>query len=190
MEASAALTAWERRPEESSQAYGAFRVYLELGPDRSFVATARQLGKSESLIRRWAGRHNWRQRTYLWDLARARESEAALAQERQEALREQWEDAKWFRRVSKYKLRSLVIQDPETGQRTLSRELRVADAERLYRLALDIQRTQVPSAAPTDATASDQALEMLPEEVLQEIIALAKERAYPNGGSDHDNDPS
>ena len=35
---------WDRIPGESGRAYDAFSAYLEMGPDRSMVRLAKQLG--------------------------------------------------------------------------------------------------------------------------------------------------
>ena len=169
--------AWEQQPGESPVAHEAFQVYLRLCARRTFAAAARQLGKQKSLIRRWAKRHNWRDRAYLWDLTQARESEAAAAQEREATLRRQWQDANRAQKLSMAKVSSLVIRDPGTGEPTLSSEVTVADAIRLYRLGLEIQRRQLSSAAPGDAAAADQSLETLSDPELQQVIKLARERA-------------
>jgi hypothetical protein len=168
---------WDRQPEESGPAFAAFRTFLELGCERTVVAAARQVGKSERLLRKWVSRHRWRDRAYVWDLAQARESEAAVAQEREATVRRQWQDADRAQKLSMAKVSSLVIRDPETGEPTLSSEVTVADAVRLYRLGLEIQRGQLSSTAPGDAAAADQSLETLSDPELQQVIKLARERA-------------
>jgi hypothetical protein len=144
---------------------------------RTFAAAARQLGKQKSLIRRWADRHNWRERVYLWDLTQARETEAAVAQEREAVLRRQLQDANRVQRLSMAKISSLVIRDPMSGEPTLSPNVTVADAIRLYRLGLEIQRCQLPSTAPEDDAATGQSLETMSDSELQQVIQLARERA-------------
>jgi len=169
--------AWEQQPGESPVAHEAFQVYLRLCARRTFAAAARQLRKQKSLIRRWARRHSWRDRAYLWDLAQARQTEAAVAQEREADLRRQLQDANRVQRLSMAKISSLVIRDPETGEPALSPNVTVADAIRLYRLGLEIQRCQLSSTAPGDAAATDQSLETLSDPELQQVIQLARERA-------------
>ena len=173
------LQPWERQPGESAVAYAGFRVYLELGSTRTLIAVARQLEKNRSLIYRWAKRHSWRDRACLWDRAQARETEAVVAQERETTLRRQLQDASRVQRLSMAKISSLVIRDPETGEHALSPSVTVADAIRLYRLGLEIQRGRLPSAAPGDAAATDQSLEALSDPEVQQVIRLARERAYP-----------
>ena len=51
---------FEQLPRESAKAFAAFSIYLNMGPERrSTQAVAKQLAKSEQLIRRWSARHGW-----------------------------------------------------------------------------------------------------------------------------------
>ncbi len=47
---------------ESDRAFEAFRVYLELGPQRRYAAVGRTVGASQRTIRRWALDFDWRGR--------------------------------------------------------------------------------------------------------------------------------
>ena len=58
---------WERQKGESTQAYEAFSVYLEMGADRSHQAVSQECSKSISLIRRWSNAYNWVERCRAWD---------------------------------------------------------------------------------------------------------------------------
>lgn len=168
---------WETLPRESTQAFAAFRAYLELGPGRSIPAAARVVGKSKQLLWGWSAQHRWVERAKAWDAHLARQRDEDLAQEREATRRRQWQDADRAQKLSMAKVSSLVIRDPETGEPTLSSEVTVADAVRLYRLGLEIQRGQLSSTAPGDASATDQSLEMLSDPELQQLIELARERA-------------
>jgi hypothetical protein len=53
---------WERQPNETEQAFAAFRAALELGPTRSNAKVAQSAGKHKSLIDRWSRRWKWQQR--------------------------------------------------------------------------------------------------------------------------------
>ena len=59
--------AWERQPNESAQAYEAFSIYLEQGADRSQREVAKKLGKSLTLISRWASKYEWVERCRQYD---------------------------------------------------------------------------------------------------------------------------
>jgi len=45
---------FEQLPRESSKAFAAFRVYLELGPQRSLAAVSRRLAKALPTIKDWS----------------------------------------------------------------------------------------------------------------------------------------
>jgi len=51
--------AFEQQPGESAKAFAAFSVYLSMGSERSTEAVAKQLAKSEQLVRRWSARWQW-----------------------------------------------------------------------------------------------------------------------------------
>lgn len=50
---------FEQQPRESTKAFAAFLVYLNLGAKRSLATVARQLAKSDQLIKRWSARFDW-----------------------------------------------------------------------------------------------------------------------------------
>ena len=53
---------FEQQPRESAKAFSAFKIYLELGPQRSLAAVGQKLGKSLVLIERWSSRWHWAER--------------------------------------------------------------------------------------------------------------------------------
>ena len=53
---------FEKQPRESAKAFASFSLYLSLGPERSTAAVAKQLAKSEQLIRRWSAKFAWTDR--------------------------------------------------------------------------------------------------------------------------------
>lgn len=58
---------WDRQPGETSKAYAAFQVYLDLGADRSLRRTAEALSRSEALLKGWSSKHGWPDRARAWD---------------------------------------------------------------------------------------------------------------------------
>ncbi len=79
-------------PRESGPAYAAFLAYREMVPKRTFVGAADQVGKHESLLRRWAACHRWGERVWRWDLHQASQEESVVRQQREGMLRERLED--------------------------------------------------------------------------------------------------
>ena len=172
---------WDRLPEESPQAYAGFKAYRDLGEGRSFIATARALGRADSLIRRWATRHDWRARARAWDLLQARQDEAAIRLERDEAVRRQLKDAQRMQQLAMAKLSGLVHRDPATGELALDPSVTPRDAVAIYRLGLDIRREAAQAAepeGPPGAAQDDPYLLCDPE--VQALFRLARER----GGQD------
>ncbi len=50
---------FEQQPRESNKAFAAFRVYLEMGPERSLAAVAARVGKSKVMMERWSRKYDW-----------------------------------------------------------------------------------------------------------------------------------
>ena len=49
------------------EAWEAFRIYRDLGLERSTAKVALELGKSKALMDRWSSRHGWVDRCVEWD---------------------------------------------------------------------------------------------------------------------------
>ena len=75
---------WERRVKESAKAFEAFRIYRDMGPDRSLVKVSERLGKSRTIITRWSSVNNW--------VERARAYDADLEREAQKQTRKEYSD--------------------------------------------------------------------------------------------------
>lgn len=61
---------WDRRTNESAAAHGAFLIYRDLGPDRTFEKTCEELVRKPSYRRqlsRWSSEHDWPERVAAWD---------------------------------------------------------------------------------------------------------------------------
>jgi hypothetical protein len=58
---------WTRRDAESEPAYKAFRLYLEMGNDRTLPRVCETLGKSHTLITDWSAKHHWVNRVKAFD---------------------------------------------------------------------------------------------------------------------------
>lgn len=58
---------WERQQGESSQAYSAFRHFLDAGELRQLKSTASAMERSTRLIEKWAHNYRWHDRVLAWD---------------------------------------------------------------------------------------------------------------------------
>jgi hypothetical protein len=62
------VLAFERQPKETSRAYAAFKVYLELGPERSLVAARAKVGAgTRRSFERWSHRFGWVERVRAFE---------------------------------------------------------------------------------------------------------------------------
>lgn|SRR5262249_55232137 len=58
---------WDKRAEESEQAFAAFVMYRDMGAERSTAKVGQRLGKSRTLMDRWSARHQWVERAHAYD---------------------------------------------------------------------------------------------------------------------------
>lgn len=58
---------WTRRDAETEPAYVAFKVYLDMGSDRSLSKLADRLNKSVQLLAGWSSKHSWQDRVKAFD---------------------------------------------------------------------------------------------------------------------------
>lgn len=63
----AAVSEWQRREKETTVAFEAFVCYRDMGANRSLAKVAEKLGKSETLMQRWSGQHEWVNRAADFD---------------------------------------------------------------------------------------------------------------------------
>ena len=169
---------WEQTPGESGAAYAAFLTYRDLGPGRSFVGAARLLDRNESLLRRWATRHRWRERVWAWDVQQARQDEAVVRKQRETLLRERLEDLDRMGRACLAFFRTMVRRDPETGEVSFDPRFTPQVALRFLELALRAQGAFLrpePEETPQEQPETD--LFGLADAELAELIELARERA-------------
>lgn len=75
---------WDRQQNESGKAYAAFKVYRDLGPDRSVRAAAARLGKHPSTFAVFCSQWGWVDRVAAWE----RHEEHLANQEREQQTKE------------------------------------------------------------------------------------------------------
>lgn len=78
---------WEQQDDESPPAFAAFKVYRDAGSTRSHADTAKRVGKSQTLIDRWAFAHNWATRIRAFN----RELDAEARRDRRRRYNEMYE---------------------------------------------------------------------------------------------------
>lgn len=83
---------YDRRAKEGARPYEAFKIYCELGPDRSFKSVSQRVSKSLPLMKRWAAAHEWRVRAKAWDA----DAEARMRAAEDKAMKAEAE--KWAKR--------------------------------------------------------------------------------------------
>lgn len=82
---------FERRENESEEAFEAFAAYRDMGDKRSLAIVAQQLHKSKTLMGRWSSDHEWQKRCYAYDSWCAEQRREALRAEHVERGRKQAE---------------------------------------------------------------------------------------------------
>lgn len=78
--ASEEVKAWDRRENESSEAYAAFKCYLEMSP-RSIRRVSQELSKSYTIIGRWSRENEWVKRTAAYDSSIVEEKRLSVIDE-------------------------------------------------------------------------------------------------------------
>jgi hypothetical protein len=137
----------------------------------------RLLGKSESLLREWAARHDWHHRAWLYDRQHARQDEAGLRQHRETVLRERLDDLDRMGRACLAFFRTMVRRDPGTGEISFDPRFTPQVALRFLELALKAQGAFHRPAAEEEGERPAADLFGLADAELMELIDLARERA-------------
>ena len=95
---------FEQQRRESNKAFAAFKVYLELGSQRSLVAVATKVGKYRSQMERWSAKFEWPARVQAYNAhvsaverqaieSRAVEKAVAWEKTHESVRREAWAEA-------------------------------------------------------------------------------------------------
>lgn len=150
---------WERQPNEGAKPFQAFALYRDMGNARTLAAVAKQLTKSEQLIRRWSMRDHWQERVTAYDnevariaqeavfnaiperIAAAREQIVIDELDDYQALLQEYRAAKEQARLMRREVTGFTI-DPASGERVKVVTMRMTTLEfwRLTRWRLDISR--------------------------------------------------
>lgn len=128
---------WERQPRENPNAFADFQDFVQQGPARSYVATARRRGRSYSLIRRYATRFDWNERARAWDNFQHRDMEEERNTARREFAQRQEEEAHQLWRLGLALVYRFVQRDP-SGEWKIDSKLAPKDALGLLKFVSDL----------------------------------------------------
>lgn len=102
---------WERQKGESEKAYEAFAAYRDLGAKRTTVAVAEKLQKSDTLIRRWKDRWDWKERVRAYDNDLEKEARAKVVKDRKAMTERHIGIAMQLQKKALEALNSLDVED-------------------------------------------------------------------------------
>ena len=132
--------AFEQQPRESAKAFAAFKLYLEMGPERSLAAVGAKLGKSKVMMEKWSSKYDWSARVAAHGAHLAtveREAAEAIVREKGVDWAQRYEDL----RESEWRARmELVNLAWEVIRRWRSKDDRCGSLEGVARL-LDLMST-------------------------------------------------
>jgi len=124
---------FEKQPRESAKAFAAFSLYLSQGAERSTAAVAKELAKSEQLVRRWSAKFGWTDRVAAHGAHLAIvEREAIEAAARGKAA--EWESREQKLRETEWAMHEAAIAAAKKGLAAYM------DREKVYANLADIAR--------------------------------------------------
>ena len=143
-------------PGESKQAYEAFTVYRDLGPNRKLKHVAEKLGKNISLMKGWSAKWGWLDRAdsfdkneeveRMWDMRSRRiqwlEADLQATERMQEKIRQRLETLdpnkltasqliRWYDVISRRQEKILGITPEQMEQQLASQGSEESELERL-----------------------------------------------------------
>jgi hypothetical protein len=151
---------WDRQGDESAHDFASFTVYRNLGPKRTYAATARVLGvTSTSNLSKKATLHNWQDRAEAWDFYIDRIRQAEIAERQSRLAKEQFDLASKALEAANVPVKALLDRmetDPEGvlaefGAKDITKLLKMAqDSIRLMPTVMAAQRLAL--GQPTEIT--------------------------------------
>lgn len=98
---------WERFDTDTDKSFEAFCVYRDMGSNRSHEKVAKELGKSATLISRWASENDWSERISAYDDYLREEHRKRVESARLEVAENVLDDYKVLRKAIKKRLEVL-----------------------------------------------------------------------------------
>lgn len=124
---------WDRRAEETTKAYEAFCTYRDMGRERSLSKVAKELQKSETLMGRWSGQHDWVKRAAKWDDEQDRIEREIAQKEQAKAIRD-------MRKRHADLATAMLIKSAKALQRIPDDEIKASDISRMVDVASKLER--------------------------------------------------
>lgn len=108
---------FERQRRESSKAFAAFKVYLELGTDRSHAQVAERLGISTRMVHKWGSKYGWAERLAARDAYLAEVERRAIERVATEKAVEWWKLHEPTRRLAWQKAEQAIAMVDKACER-------------------------------------------------------------------------
>lgn len=147
---------WERQKGESEKSYEAFKLYRDMGEERSISAVGKRLAKSRNLIDRWKERWAWKERVRAYDNELEKQAKAKAVKD-YKAMTER--HIKISIQLQKKALEALNYLEVE--------KMTAKDIKEFIKMATELERlnrTIEEDKQKTDVTLNDGFIEALKEE--------------------------
>jgi len=108
---------FEQRPRESTKAFAAFRIYLDLGPNRSLASAATQMGCSKRRMEALSRKYDWPGRVAARDAHVANLERQAIERLACEKAVEWWQLHEPVRRQAWLEAEELILMVREARER-------------------------------------------------------------------------
>lgn len=151
------LREWDRLEHESTPAWEAFKMYRDMGMDRSTPKVSKELGTSMGTISGYSSKYSWVVRAAAWDAEQDRKDQVWMEKERRKALTRHVRQAqaltnKWVQRLQSLRPEDLtpseVIRFAEVATKLEREALQIS--ERAMNVTVDGQIALTSGLSPED----------------------------------------
>jgi len=121
---------YEQLHDETSLAWGAFVVFRDLGPKRTFTKVAEVMGTTSHSVGQWAKKYRWKRRVAVWEAEKDRITRETELHSIAEMKRRQIKTAIAMQAIAGNelaKLANLSGQDPEMLMLSVTEILKLID---------------------------------------------------------------
>lgn len=128
---------WERQDGESAKAFEAFRVYRDLGPNRSIgkaLNASKGSGASKDMFKTWSARWKWVNRAAQWDSYLDEQRRKETENEITKMNKRHAEQARIFQMKAMERIRNINMEEIDASQAIRF----LAEGVKIERLAMGI----------------------------------------------------